>query len=112
MANYARPPVQLNPAEARAAWTHARQVFESRCVVCHGCYDAPCQLKVYDGARLLAATPTRLEVDAHDTQGWRMNAFHPVLPEGAEADPRASLLCKHPSMTSCSADGRFATRGG
>ncbi len=109
MANYARPPVQLNPSEAHAAWTHARQVFESRCVVCHGCYDAPCQLKlgtfegidrgatetkVYDGARLLAATPTRLEVDAHDTQGWRMKGFHPVLPEGASTDPRASLLLR------------------
>ncbi len=108
-ARYARPPLQLNPADSQAAWTHARRVFESRCVVCHGCYDAPCQLKlgtfegidrggtatkVYDGGRLLAATPTRLEIDAHDTNGWRKKDFHPVLPEGAHTDPRASLLLR------------------
>jgi hypothetical protein len=88
-------------------WSEAQRVFESRCVVCHGCYDAPCQLKlgtfdgvargasgdrVYDGARLVAATPTRLDVDAHDVEGWRKKGFHPVLPEGREGDPRASLL--------------------
>ena len=109
MANYARPPVQLDPAESQAAWSHARHVFESRCVVCHGCYDAPCQLKlgtfegidrgateakVYDGARLFATTPTRLEVDAHDARGWRNKSFHPVLPEGASTDPRASLILR------------------
>ena len=27
-------------------WQSAKQVLESRCVVCHGCYDAPCQLKL------------------------------------------------------------------
>jgi len=108
-ASYARPPVQLDPAESAVAWTRASHVFETRCVVCHGCYDAPCQLKlgtfegidrgateakVYDSSRLLAATPTRLGVDAHDTAGWRKKEFHPVLPEGASTDPRASLLLR------------------
>ena len=47
-------------------------ILEKRCVVCHGCYDAPCQLKlsspegidrgaskdqVYNGQRLLGAKP-------------------------------------------------------
>ena len=56
-----------------------RHVVERRCMVCHACYDAPCQLvlssrdglargankhPVYDAARLLAATPTRLGIDA------------------------------------------------
>jgi Fatty acid cis/trans isomerase (CTI) len=101
--------VQLSPAQARAAWARAQNVLETRCVVCHGCYDAPCQLKlgtfegidrgatssrVYDAARLLPADPTRLEIDAHDTVGWRSKGFHPVLPEGAQADPRASLLLR------------------
>src|SRR5580700_10169296 len=40
------PAVRLTPAEAKEAWTHAESVFETRCVVCHGCYDAPCQLKL------------------------------------------------------------------
>jgi len=108
-ANYARAPSMLSPREAHIAWTNARRVFEKRCVVCHGCYDAPCQLKlgtfegidrgateakVYDGLRLFSAAPTRLGIDAHDTQGWREKDFHPVLPEGAQSDPRASLLMR------------------
>ena len=54
-------------------------ILERRCVVCHGCYDAPCQLKlssheglmrganpelVYNGARIKAMEPTRLFIDA------------------------------------------------
>ena len=27
-------------------WQEAEQVINKRCVVCHGCYDAPCQLKM------------------------------------------------------------------
>jgi Fatty acid cis/trans isomerase (CTI) len=104
-----QPAVQLTPAQASASWSKAQGVFETRCVVCHGCYDAPCQLKlgtyegidrgattakVYDAARLTPADPTRLEIDAHDTLGWRKKDFHPVLPEGAQVDPRASLLVR------------------
>ena len=102
------PASPLSPQQT-ALWSQAREVFETRCVVCHGCYDAPCQLKlgtfdgiergattdkVYDGARLVAATPTRLDVDAHDAEGWRKKGFHPVLPEGTTSDPRASLLVR------------------
>ena len=68
-------PPPSTPEQMQALWQHAQVVFERRCVVCHGCYDAPCQLKldtfegiargaseqrVYDGARLNAAEPTRL----------------------------------------------------
>jgi len=102
------PPV-LTPAQQTALWSEAKRVFETRCVVCHGCYDAPCQLKlgtfdgitrgasgdkVYDSTRLIAAAPTRLDVDAHDIEGWRKLSFHPVLPEGKESDPGASLLLR------------------
>ena len=80
-------------------------ILERRCVVCHGCYDAPCQLKlssyeglqrganplkVYDGARILQAEPTRLFVDANDKSEWRQKGFHPVLNEGA-AKPEQNL---------------------
>ena len=80
-------------------------ILENRCVVCHGCYDAPCQLKlssaagvergaskeiVYDGARITAAEPTRLFLDALTTDEWRGKGFHPVLAE-AEDDPRQRL---------------------
>jgi hypothetical protein len=108
------PPAPVAPAPASplrpqqtAIWSEAQNVFENRCVVCHGCYDAPCQLKlgtfdgiargasgdkVYDSTRLIAAAPTRLDIDAHDVDGWREKGFHPVLPEGTSADPRASVL--------------------
>lgn len=76
-----------------------KPILDSRCVVCHGCYDAPCQLKlgsidgidrgatkrlVYDFARLSAAEPTRLFVDETNTSGWREKDFHPVLNERSD----------------------------
>ena len=27
-------------------WRDVKPVLDSRCAVCHGCYDAPCQLKL------------------------------------------------------------------
>jgi hypothetical protein len=77
-------------------YRNVKPILDSRCVVCHGCYDAPCQLKlgsiegidrgaskkmVYDFARLKAADPTRLYIDAADTAGWRQKGFYPVLNE-------------------------------
>ncbi|OMH28472.1 fatty acid cis/trans isomerase [Motiliproteus sp. MSK22-1] len=71
-----------------------KPLVDSRCVVCHGCYDAPCQLKlsspegiirgankdkVYDGHRLLADTPSRLFMDAHSVEEWRKKDFFSVL---------------------------------
>jgi len=83
-----------------------RPVLDNRCAVCHGCYDAPCQLllssydgalrgatkqSVYDSSRLVTAAPTRLFVDAHGAEAWRAKGFFPVVeaPEKAGA-PRAS----------------------
>ena len=77
-----------------------KPIVEGRCMVCHGCYDAPCQLKldawaglkrgaskqiVYDGTRLSAAQPTRLFEDAKTTEQWRRKGFYPVAEE-ADAD--------------------------
>ena len=82
-----------------------KPILDSRCVVCHGCYDAPCQLKlgsiegldrgatkqlVYDSTRLKAADPTRLFIDATDTEGWRKKGFYPVLNE--RIDTKAANL--------------------
>jgi hypothetical protein len=73
-----------------------RPILENRCVVCHGCYDAPCQLKlgawegiargaskepVYDAARITEAPTTRLFVDAQQPSQWRQKSFFPVLNE-------------------------------
>ncbi|MBT8128131.1 MAG: fatty acid cis/trans isomerase [Gammaproteobacteria bacterium] len=93
------------PEETLSYDEQVRPVLESRCVVCHGCYDAPCQLKlsspegidrggnkkkVYNGARITADDPTRLFIDATTTEEWRNKAFHPVLNEG-DANPLTNL---------------------
>lgn len=82
-----------------------KPILDNRCVSCHACYDAPCQLKltasegierggskelVYDGTRLLASSPTRLFIDGKTTQEWRTKGFHPVLNE-REQSPSANL---------------------
>lgn len=82
-----------------------KPILDSRCVSCHACYDAPCQLKftasggierggskelVYDGTRLLASSPTRLFIDGKTTEDWRKKGFHPVLNE-REQSPSANL---------------------
>ena len=82
-----------------------RPVLESRCVVCHACYDASCQLKlsspegihrgankekVYNAERFKAAEPTRLFIDAITTEQWRQKGFDTVLNEGDD-NPRANL---------------------
>ncbi|VAW74233.1 Fatty acid cis/trans isomerase [hydrothermal vent metagenome] len=75
-----------------------KPVLERRCIVCHGCYDAPCQLKLSSGEglrrgaseklvyspRIQAAQPTRLFIDAKSAAEWRTLGFHPVLNEGQQ----------------------------
>ena len=93
------------PEEPIAFADQVRPVLERRCVVCHGCADAPCQLKlssyegidrganrerVYNGARLIGIPPTRLFIDAHSTPEWRNLGFHAVLAEDA-ATPEQQL---------------------
>ena len=73
-------------ADAQQYLHDVKPILENRCVVCHGCYDAPCQLKlssadgimrgaskapVYDGTRILASEPTRLGIDATSVEEWR-----------------------------------------
>src|SRR5512147_1672827 len=107
-------------------------IFNRRCLVCHACYDAPCQLKmenfsgfdrgastvaVYDSARLLEAAPTRLGVDAQTTQQWRDKGFFPVLNERTQTPQnnlQASVLynmlalkARNPLPTGVLPDGMF-----
>ncbi len=80
-------------------------ILQRRCVVCHGCYDAPCQIKlgawegvarggsleaVYDATRLSEAAPSRLFVDAQLPSQWRERGFYPVLNERSPT-PQANL---------------------
>jgi len=87
------------PSEGISYADEVQPVLERRCVVCHGCYDAPCQLKlsspagvargantetVYNGARFKTMAPTRLYIDAKTTAQWRGKGFHSVLNEGVD----------------------------
>lgn len=75
---------------------HVKPIIDQRCVVCHGCYDAPCQLKlsspdginrgankerVYNGTRLTNSSPSRLGIDATSVDQWREKGFFNVLNE-------------------------------
>ena len=89
-----------------------KPILDNRCVVCHGCNDAPCQLKlsspegidrgysraqIYNASRLTASPPTRLFEDAHTTGEWRTKGFSPVLNErqqSAEANLLSGLLSR------------------
>jgi hypothetical protein len=93
------------PDESISYADQVKPILDKRCVVCHGCFDAPCQLKlsshagitrgahklkVYDGARVRAVQPTRLYIDARSDDEWRAMDFFPVLNEG-EASPDENL---------------------
>lgn len=95
-------------ANAPSYREHVQPILERRCVVCHACYDAPCQVKlgawegiarggsterVYDGGRLSEAAPSRLFVDAQSASQWRKKGFFPILNERSpEANLEGSVL--------------------
>lgn len=80
------PPVAVAATEKQIDYVEEVQpLLNRRCVVCHSCYNAPCQLKmsayegitrgatkkgVYDTDRLEAAAPTRLFIDAQNPLEW------------------------------------------
>jgi Fatty acid cis/trans isomerase (CTI) len=98
-------PAAVDPA-AVSFREQVQPVLERRCVVCHGCYDAPCQLLlsspqgiergaskevVYNTERLTAMQPTRLFIDAHSIAAWRERSFFSVT-GNADARGAANLL--------------------
>ncbi|MGY3571607.1 fatty acid cis/trans isomerase [Vibrio paucivorans] len=95
----------IDSAQADFFMDEVKPIIDNRCVVCHACYDAPCQLKmssvegidrganpelVYQGTRLTAANPTRLFEDAESTEQWRDLGFHPILNERIQT-PTANM---------------------
>lgn len=68
-------------------YTHKIQpLFDGRCLSCHSCFNAPCQLNlqnfegfarganklnVYDGLRLQSVDPSRLWIDAKTPEEWQ-----------------------------------------
>ena len=93
----AKPPVPQTPAYQFEPPTRelsyladVEPVLVSRCVVCHSCYNSPCQLKlsswdglergaskemIYNGGRLKTMDPSRLLIDAHTESEWREKGF-------------------------------------
>ncbi|SEI59991.1 Fatty acid cis/trans isomerase (CTI) [Azotobacter beijerinckii] len=82
-------------------------IFTAKCVVCHACYDSPCQLNlgsgegalrgahkrsVYNGLRTEADEPTRLFLDARGEAAWRRKGFQSVLEAGGQAALMARML--------------------
>ena len=86
---------------AAGSYEAAQKLFNARCVECHSCNNAPCQLKLtsYEGlqrgaskieaihpTRLKSIAPTRLGIDARSPGEWHKKGFFPV------ADEKASVL--------------------
>ncbi len=87
--------------------TEIKPILDRRCVVCHSCYNSPCQLKlssyegldrgaskerVYDAHRLFTAQHTRLFVDAQSTRGWRGKGFYSVSENHTDDGVSGSFL--------------------
>lgn len=108
----AKPPVQipvyeLNPPTHQIDYVgEVKPVLVQRCVVCHSCYNSPCQLKlssweglergaskeqIYNGGRLSTMEPSRLFIDASSTEEWRQKGFSSVLQEESK-DYKESLM--------------------
>ncbi|MGI9264489.1 MAG: fatty acid cis/trans isomerase, partial [Gammaproteobacteria bacterium] len=101
------PPLVSIPAQPISFLDDVKPVLDSRCVVCHSCYNAACQLKmssfegldrggsqkaVYSSARLSPQAPTRLFVDAHSTDEWRDKDFHSVTTNPGEDPEDKSIM--------------------
>ena len=96
----AREDIHANPE----IYQSARDIIDKRCVVCHACYDAPCQLKLNSLAgidrgaskekiytkRIFTSDSSRLFEDSVNTRQWREKDFYPMLNERNQT-PEANL---------------------
>jgi len=83
-------------------------ILTEKCVACHACNDAPCQLNlgsgegalrgvskvsVYQGDRSTAVAPTRIFVDGSGPAAWRRKGFYSVLDaQGSQAALMSRML--------------------
>lgn len=91
-------------------------VLVKRCVVCHSCYNSPCQLKlsswdglergaskeqIYNADRLATMDPSRLLVDAHSPGEWRQKGFTSVIQEKTQnyTDSIMYMLLEHKRLS-------------
>ncbi len=101
-------PVAFTPPTHKINYLkEVKPLLDKRCVVCHSCYNSPCQLKfssydgldrgatkkkVYDATRLTTMDPTRLFIDAQSTEEWRDKGFFSVTETNAEAGYNNSIM--------------------
>lgn len=94
-------PVEVSHIDKNVEYVRdVKPILDKRCVVCHSCYNSPCQakyssfegidrgaskIKVYDATRLSAQEPTRLFEDAKTTQEWREKGFYSVTQNGNDS---------------------------
>ena len=104
----ALPPVVFNPPNRMIDYQkEVKPVLDKRCVVCHSCYNSPCQLKmdsfeglergaskksVYNAYRLRTMDPTRLFTDAQTTEEWRKKEFFSVTNSSVSNNLNDSIL--------------------
>jgi hypothetical protein len=102
------PPVEVKVEAPTVHYLEdVKPILDQRCVVCHSCYNAACQLQlgsyegldrggskqgVYSSSRVRAQAPTRLFMDAQTTGEWRSRGFASVLESRAEGDFNDSIL--------------------
>ena len=104
------------PADAGDDYaSNIQPIFDSRCVACHSCYNAPCQLNlqnhsglargaaklnVYDRSRLNSVAPSRLGIDGRSVSDWRARGFFDVV---GGTEPARTLLMQMVSLRSAHA---------
>ncbi len=102
------PPVAIRiPDRPIEYLAEVKPILDSRCVVCHSCYNSPCQLKlssydgldrgaskkkIYNATRLKTMDPTRLFIDAQSTEEWRKKGFTSVTDNSAGPGFNDSLM--------------------
>jgi len=107
-ARQALPPVSFTVPEQRIDYlSEVQPILVKRCVVCHSCYNSPCQLKlssfegldrgaskkaVYNAYRLTTMDPTRLFIDAGSTKEWRGKGFYSVTENSASCGLNNSIM--------------------
>src|ERR1700677_3462293 len=85
---------QTDPAANDNYTALIQPIFDNRCVACHSCFNAPCQLNlqshsglargatklnVYDGSRPKSVDPSRLDIDGRSVADWRAKGFFDVV---------------------------------
>ena len=90
------------PSQSISYQETIKPILARRCIVCHSCYDAPCQLKLtsqdgiqrgatkvnlYDSRRLNSIELTRLNIDAQSINQWRDKNFFPIIKDTNQSLP-------------------------